>query len=145
MYIHIFKASRRRIEINQPPKPISCRVYRYFTPAASRLANAVSVSSNTFGVGMFVCLFFLIWYLLISISFGKSILYKIDYIYLLGSMFWTSRMSWSWFICWSKTNRKLIFLLRLLFFQVYKVRYKEDNQLYAIKRSLTKFRGKSDR
>ncbi|CAF4143714.1 unnamed protein product, partial [Rotaria socialis] len=28
---------------------------------------------------------------------------------------------------------------------VYKVRHKEDNQLYAIKRSLTKFRGKSDR
>ena len=31
------------------------------------------------------------------------------------------------------------------YFQVYKVRHKEDNQLYAIKRSLTKFRGKSDR
>ena len=30
-------------------------------------------------------------------------------------------------------------------FQVYKVRHKEDNQLYAIKRSLTKFRGKADR
>jgi hypothetical protein len=48
----IFKASRRRIAINQPPKPISCRVYRYFTPATNRIANAVSVSSNTFGVGM---------------------------------------------------------------------------------------------
>jgi hypothetical protein len=59
MYIHIFKASRRRIAINQPPKPVSCRVYRYFTPAASRVANAVSVSSNTFGVGMFVYLFFI--------------------------------------------------------------------------------------
>jgi len=59
IYINIFKASRRRIAINQPPKPISCRVYRYFTPAASRLANAVSVSSETFGAGMFVCLFFL--------------------------------------------------------------------------------------
>jgi hypothetical protein len=56
IYINIFKASRRRIAINQPPKPISCRVYRYFTPAASRLANAVSVSTETFGAGMFVCL-----------------------------------------------------------------------------------------
>jgi membrane-associated tyrosine/threonine-specific cdc2-inhibitory kinase len=31
------------------------------------------------------------------------------------------------------------------YLKVYKVRHKEDNQLYAIKRSLTKFRGKSDR
>jgi len=45
------QASRRRIALNQPPKPVSCRVYRYFTPAASRLANAVSVSSKTFGEG----------------------------------------------------------------------------------------------
>ena len=38
--------------INQPSKPVSCRVYRYFTPATARLANALSVSSNTYGVGM---------------------------------------------------------------------------------------------
>ncbi len=52
--MNIFKASRRRIAINQPPKPVSCRVYRYFTPAASRLANAVSVSSNTFDINFFL-------------------------------------------------------------------------------------------
>jgi hypothetical protein len=50
----IEQASRRGIALHQPPKPVSCRVYRYFTPAAARLANAVSVSSKTFGVGSFL-------------------------------------------------------------------------------------------
>jgi len=111
---HVFsskKASRRRLAINQPPKPVSCRVYRYFTPAASRLANAVSVSSNTFGVA-------------------------------LESPFYTKSITSTY---WDQCFEHLECLGRGSFAEVYKVRHKEDNQLYAIKRSLTKFRVKSDR
>lgn len=105
------KTSRRRIAINQPPKPVSCRVYRYFTPAASRLANAVSVSSKTFGEA-------------------------------LESPFYTKSDASTY---WDQCFEHLECLGRGSFAEVYKVRHKEDNQLYAIKRSLTKFRGKSDR
>ncbi|CAF0999288.1 unnamed protein product [Adineta steineri] len=111
---HVFsskKASRRRIAINQPPKPVSCRIYRYFTPAASRIANAVSVSSKTFGVA-------------------------------LESPFYTKSTTSTY---WDECFEHLECLGRGSFAEVYKVRHKEDNQLYAIKRSLTKFRGKSDR
>lgn len=38
--------------MSQPPKPVSCRVFRYFTPAAARLSNAVSVSTDSYGVGL---------------------------------------------------------------------------------------------
>ena len=45
-----------------------------------------------------------------------------------------------------RNRNSLILAISLsLYDQVYKVRHKEDNQLYAIKRSLTKFRGKADR
>jgi len=46
---------------------------------------------------------------------------------------------------WDECFEHLECLGRGSFAEVYKVRHKEDNQLYAIKRSLTKFRGKSDR
>ncbi|CAF1202515.1 unnamed protein product [Rotaria sordida] len=105
------KASRRRIAINHPPKPVSCRVYRYFTPAANRMGNAVSVSSTTFGVAM-------------------------------ESPYYTKSISSTY---WDQCFEHLECLGRGSFAEVYKVRHKEDNQLYAIKRSLTKFRGKSDR
>ena len=105
-----FQISRRRIPINQPPKPVSCRVYRYFTPAATRVANAVSVSSKTFGVGMSVLLSSFCTYSSCCFSFGKSILYKNYCIDVLGSMFWTSWMSRPWFICWSKFETKDSFL-----------------------------------
>lgn len=51
--IDILQASRRGATLNQPPKPpVSCRVFRYFTPAAAaRKSNAVSVSTDSFGVG----------------------------------------------------------------------------------------------
>ena len=46
---------------------------------------------------------------------------------------------------WDQCFEHLECLGRGSFAEVYKVRHKEDNQVYAIKRSLTKFRGKSDR
>ena len=83
-----------------------------------------------------------------SFSFGKSILHEINVIDLLGRMFRTFGMFRSWFICWSKIDSVYCLTMKNVLrfaFQVYKVRHKEDNQIYAIKRSLTKFRGKSDR
>ncbi|CAF4739316.1 unnamed protein product [Rotaria sp. Silwood1] len=112
---HVFsskKASRRSTTLNKPPKPVSCRVFRYFTPAtASRASNAVSVSTDSYGVA-------------------------------LESPFYTKSDTSTY---WDQCFEHLECLGRGSFAEVYKVRHKEDNQLYAIKRSLTKFRGKSDR
>ncbi|UJR28642.1 hypothetical protein I4U23_009874 [Adineta vaga] len=112
---HIFsskKASRRGATLHQPPKPVSCRVFRYFTPAAAvRPSNAVSVSTDSYGVA-------------------------------LESPFYTKSNTSTY---WDQCFEHLECIGRGSFAEVYKVRNKEDNQLYAIKRSLTKFRGKSDR
>ncbi|CAF0897874.1 unnamed protein product [Adineta steineri] len=112
---HIFsskKTSRRGAALHQPPKPVSCRVFRYFTPAAAiKPSNAVSVSTDSYGV-------------------------------VLESPFYTkSNTSTYWDQCFEHVEC----IGRGSFAEVYKVRNKDDNQLYAIKRSLTKFRGKSDR
>ena len=80
-------------------------------------------------------------------SVGKSILHQNNNIHLLGRMLRTSRVPRPWFVRWGKNEstqpERTCRIARC--WQVYKVRYKEDDQLYAIKRSLTKFRGKSDR
>ncbi|CAM4752023.1 unnamed protein product [Rotaria magnacalcarata] len=113
---HVFsskKASRRREALSKPSKPVSCRVFRYFTPAiaATRPSSAVSVSTDSYGVA-------------------------------LESPYYTKSDTSTY---WDQCFEHLECLGRGSFAEVYKVRHKEDNQLYAIKRSLTKFRGKSDR
>ncbi|CAF4446147.1 unnamed protein product [Rotaria socialis] len=113
---HVFsskKASRRRETLNKPSKPVSCRIFRYFTPAvaATRPSSAVSVSTDSYGVA-------------------------------LESPYYTKSDTSTY---WDQCFEHLECLGRGSFAEVYKVRHKEDNQLYAIKRSLTKFRGKSDR
>ncbi len=55
-FLDLSQTSRRGITLHKPPKPVSCRVFRYFTPAAAaRPSNAVSVSTDSYGVGMFSC------------------------------------------------------------------------------------------
>ncbi|CAF1558896.1 unnamed protein product [Didymodactylos carnosus] len=99
-------ASRRRLVLTPPSKPVSSRVNRY----VSNMVNSIC----------------------------RSLMTKTA----LESPFYAKQTSCTY---WEQCFENLQYLGQGSFAQVYKVRNKEDGQLYAIKRSKEKFRGVSDR